>query len=54
MNQEQLNNLSGKILDACICVHRELGPGLLESAYVIALTKKLSLRKISCTSGSAN
>lgn len=47
MNQEQLKNLSGKILDACICVHRELGPGLLESAYAIALTKKLSLSKIS-------
>jgi GxxExxY protein len=48
MNQEQLNNLSGKILDACICVHKELGPGLLESAYAIALSKELSLRQISC------
>ena len=44
MNQEQLNNLSGKILDACISVHKELGPGLLESAYAIALRKELSLR----------
>ena len=48
MNQDQLNNLSGKILDACICVHKELGPGLLESAYAIALCKELSLRQISC------
>ena len=48
MNQDQLNNLSGKILDACICVHKKLGPGLLESAYAIALCKELSLRQISC------
>jgi GxxExxY protein len=35
----------GKIvLDAALAVHRELGPGLLESAYQIALCKELSLR----------
>jgi GxxExxY protein len=31
-------------LDAAITVHRELGPGLLESAYRIALKKELELR----------
>lgn len=31
-------------MDAAITVHRELGPGLLESAYRIALKKELELR----------
>lgn len=44
MTKERLNELGGIILDACISVHRELGPGLLESAYVIALLKELKLR----------
>jgi GxxExxY protein len=46
MTREQLNELGGIILDACIAVLRELGPGLLESAYVIALVKELKLRGI--------
>ncbi len=46
MTRERLNELGGIILDACIAVHRELGPGLLESAYVIALIKELTLRGI--------
>jgi GxxExxY protein len=46
MTRERLNELGGIILDACIAVHRELGPGLLESAYVIALVKELNLRGI--------
>lgn len=44
MTRERLNELGAIILDACIMVHRELGPGLLESAYVIALVKELQLR----------
>jgi hypothetical protein len=27
---EELNELTGQILDACITVHKEMGPGLLE------------------------
>ncbi len=46
MARERLNELGGIILDACITVHRELGPGLLESAYTIALVRELQLRKI--------
>jgi len=46
MTRERLNELGGIILDACITVHRELGPGLLESAYVTALVKELQLREI--------
>ena len=33
MNYAQLNELSGAIIGAAIEVHKELGPGLLESAY---------------------
>ena len=38
---EQLNELSGKIIDASINVHRILGPGLLESAYEVCLSHEL-------------
>lgn len=43
MNDE-LNKIGGIILDASITVHRELGPGLLESAYELALMYELQLR----------
>ena len=38
--------LTKAIIAAAIEVHRILGPGLLESAYVIALCRELSLRGI--------
>ncbi len=44
MNKERYNEIGGIILDASITVHRELGPGLLESAYEIALARELELR----------
>jgi GxxExxY protein len=46
MTKEQLNALGANILDACIEVHKILGPGLLESVYVYALLKELELRDI--------
>lgn len=46
MNNEYLNTLGGIILDAAITVHRELGPGLLESAYELALAHELRLRGV--------
>jgi len=39
--------LTGEIIAAAIEVHRELGPGLLESAYEQSLCHELSLRGIS-------
>jgi GxxExxY protein len=48
-DRDKLNKLSAEILDACICVHRELGPGLLESVYEYALLKEFELRGISAT-----
>ena len=44
MTEERLNEIGGIILDAAITVHRELGPGLLESAYQLALKRELELR----------
>ena len=41
------NCLSGEIIGAAIEVHRLLGPGLLESAYELALERELVLRSMS-------
>lgn len=46
MKKEKLNVLGSIILDACITVHRELGPGLLESAYTKALIREFEIRNI--------
>jgi len=45
MNKEAFDTLSKEILDAAIAVHREMGPGLLESDQQ-CLVKELSLRSI--------
>jgi GxxExxY protein len=39
-----INDISGQIVDASIQVHRELGPGLLESAYEACLAYELRKR----------
>jgi len=46
MTKEKYNELSKEIVDACFHVHKELGPGLLESAYEYALLKEFDLRNI--------
>lgn len=40
------NNLSKRIIGAAIEVHKNLGPGLLESAYQACLERELMLRSI--------
>ena len=37
----ELNEITGKIIELSICVHSELGPGMLESAYEACLLYEL-------------
>ena len=46
MQKERYNQLSREILDSSITVHKEMGPGLLESVYEISLMKEFELRGI--------
>jgi GxxExxY protein len=41
------NDITGQIIDAAMCVHTALGPGLLESAYESCLAFELSDRGLS-------
>ena len=43
MNDEQLNQLTRRIIGCAIEVHRHLGPGLLESIYESALCIELKM-----------
>ncbi len=45
--KDELNELSGIIIDSAMEVHREFGPGLLERVYEAVLAKELFLRGIS-------
>jgi len=47
---EEINILTGQILDSCITVHKEMGPGLLESVYEICLLKEFQIRGINAIS----
>jgi GxxExxY protein len=42
-----INELSDKIIGAAIEVHKALGPGLLESAYLECMCHELTLRSLS-------
>lgn len=44
---DDLNKISEKIIGAAITVHRELGPGLLESAYEACLDYELGKNGLS-------
>ncbi len=46
---EKASGLTGTIIAAAIEVHRELGPGLLESIYEWCLLRELELRGLAAT-----
>ena len=50
MTNDELNRLSKEILDASIAVHKAMGPGLLESIYVLCLLHELRSRGINVLS----
>jgi len=43
---QNLNEITETIIGAAIAVHKELGPGLLESAYEACLVYELVERKL--------
>ncbi|HSY47612.1 MAG TPA: GxxExxY protein [Thermoanaerobaculia bacterium] len=40
----ELDEITGSIVDSAIRIHRDLGPGLLESVYEVVLARVLSAR----------
>lgn len=46
MTREEYNQIAGVILDSCMTVHKEMGPGLLESVYEWCLMKEFELRNV--------
>jgi GxxExxY protein len=40
----ELDDIAGAIVDAAVRIHRELGPGLLESVYEVVLSRVLEQR----------
>jgi GxxExxY protein len=44
MSNQDINVLSGIVVDECVRIHRDLGPGLLESVYEIVLSGALERR----------
>jgi hypothetical protein len=44
---ESLENLAQEVIGCCLAVHKELGPGLLESVYPRAVAIELKARGIS-------
>lgn len=47
---EDRDPLTGAVIAAAIEVHREMGPGLLESVYQACLEEELKVRGIDCLS----
>ena len=50
MQDNNLNLLTSRIIEAAISVHTELGPGLLESVYSAAMVIELGLMGIDAKS----
>ncbi len=52
-SRSSINNLTYKIIAAAIEVHRQLGPGLLESVYQCCMERELAARSLSFDAGHA-
>ena len=50
--RSKLNELSHRVIGLCLEVHRELGPGLLESAYEEALAYEIARKRAWSSSAS--
>ena len=46
MERYRYEQLATEIVDCCIAVHKEMGPGLLESVYEMCLMKEFEIRGI--------
>ena len=46
MNKDEIESIGAKIVDAAYQVHKELGPGLLESVYEFCLLHELMSRNL--------
>src|SRR5712692_5959131 len=46
---EKADRLSGEVIGAAIEVHRQKGPGLIESIYERCILRELEVRSIPCT-----
>ena len=42
----EVNRVSGEVVSAAFAVHKELGPGLLESVYESCICHELTLRQV--------
>ena len=38
---KELDDITGAVVDAAVKIHKELGPGLLESVYEVVLARAL-------------
>jgi len=43
-SSDELEQIASVVVDSILCVHRKLGPGLLESAYQHCLAYELGTR----------
>ena len=50
MTKKYLNELTYKVIGCAIEVHKQIGPGLLESIYEKCFLRELKLRGIACKS----
>ena len=50
LNYKEHSELTSMVIGSAIEVHRELGPGLLESTYHSCLLHELGLKKLNCQS----